>query len=225
MYDESDMYIEHRIPRAPVQSRELNEQFVENSSIKKRLVLLSQKLRLDQIRVTAMQQAIDAMVEAHGQLELSTLARQAGLSLRQLRRRCREYTGISPKLLCRILRFRDALSKLYSPGVERGMKLTPVLYVDQIDASLPFWTDRLGFEKTVEVPEENGLGFVILVHGNIEVMLQTWESLEKDAAHLVPKEKGTNAVLHGSRRLRRHAQAHRGLQHHSAGTHHVLRHA
>ena len=42
-------------------------------------------------------------------------------------------------------------------------KLTPVLVVDAIEPCLSFWVDRLGFEKTVEVPEGNArievLGF------------------------------------------------------------------
>ncbi len=60
------------------------------------------------------------------------------------------------------------------------MKITPVLYVEQIEPSLPFWIDRLGFEKTVEVPEGDRLGFVILVREGYEVMLQTLESLKSD---------------------------------------------
>ena len=32
------------------------------------------------------------------------------------------------------------------------MKLTPVLLVDSIEKSLPFWVDRMAFEKTAEVP-------------------------------------------------------------------------
>jgi hypothetical protein len=31
-------------------------------------------------------------------------------------------------------------------------KLSPVLIVDAIEPCLPFWTDRLGFAKVVEVP-------------------------------------------------------------------------
>jgi hypothetical protein len=71
----------------------------------------------------------------------------------------------------------------------KAMKLTPVLYVEQIEKSLPFWVDRLGFRKTVEVPEGNRLGFVILVRDAAEVMLQTWESLQKDAPGAAPKER------------------------------------
>jgi uncharacterized glyoxalase superfamily protein PhnB len=75
------------------------------------------------------------------------------------------------------------------------MKITPVLYVDKIEDCLPFWMDRLGFEKTVEVPEQNRLGFVILVKEEEEIMLQTWHSLEKDAPDILPKERTTGAVL------------------------------
>jgi len=58
--------------------------------------------------------------------------------------------------------------------------------VDSIEQALPFWVDRLGFVKTVEVPEGDGLGFVILVNEGAEVMLQTWQSLAKDMPSLLP---------------------------------------
>ena len=63
-------------------------------------------------------------------------------------------------------------------------KLTPVLFVHAIEPALPFWMDRLGFEKTVEVPEGDNLGFVILVKGNVEVMYQSWASVAKDVPKL-----------------------------------------
>ena|SRR5688572_33187746 len=59
-------------------------------------------------------------------------------------------------------------------------RLTPNLIVDDIEACLPFWVDRLGFEKTVEVPHENRLGFVILKRGELELMLQSQASLALD---------------------------------------------
>lgn len=62
-------------------------------------------------------------------------------------------------------------------------KLTPVLFVDSIEDQLPFWIDTLGFRKTVDVPESEAskkLGFAILVKDKIEVMLQTWKSIEDD---------------------------------------------
>jgi uncharacterized glyoxalase superfamily protein PhnB len=59
-------------------------------------------------------------------------------------------------------------------------KLTPVLFVEKIEPVLPFWTEHLGFVKTVEVPEGDRLGFVILQQGSVEVMYQTYASVDKD---------------------------------------------
>ena len=61
------------------------------------------------------------------------------------------------------------------------MKITPVLVVDEIEPSLKFWVGQLGFEKTVEVPDGDKLGFVILQKEGTEVMLQTRASIQKDA--------------------------------------------
>jgi catechol 2,3-dioxygenase-like lactoylglutathione lyase family enzyme len=60
------------------------------------------------------------------------------------------------------------------------MKITANLFVDEIEKSLAFWVDRMGFEQTVGVPEGDRLGFVILVREGAEVMLQTIESVRKD---------------------------------------------
>ena len=63
-------------------------------------------------------------------------------------------------------------------------KLTPVLLVEEIEPVLPFWVDRLGFEKTTEVPEGDRLGFVILRKGGVEIMYQTRHSVENDVPAL-----------------------------------------
>ncbi|HVO82408.1 MAG TPA: VOC family protein [Terriglobales bacterium] len=60
-------------------------------------------------------------------------------------------------------------------------KLTPVLLVDEIEPCVQFW-QRLGFEKTTEVPDGNRLAFVILQKSGVEVMYQSFASAEKDAA-------------------------------------------
>jgi hypothetical protein len=67
------------------------------------------------------------------------------------------------------------------------MKLTPVLIVEEIEKSLPFWVDRMGFAKTVEVPEGDRAGFVILVREGAELMMQTRESVRKDVAAFAPE--------------------------------------
>lgn len=59
-------------------------------------------------------------------------------------------------------------------------KLTPVLFVKEIEPVLPFWVEGLGFAKTAEVPEGNKLGFVILEKDGVEVMYQTYASVDKD---------------------------------------------
>jgi uncharacterized glyoxalase superfamily protein PhnB len=60
-------------------------------------------------------------------------------------------------------------------------RITPVLLVNEIEPIVPFWVDRLGFAKTVEVPDGNKLGFVTFQKGSVEVMYQTYSSVEKDA--------------------------------------------
>ena len=59
-------------------------------------------------------------------------------------------------------------------------KLTPVLFVEEIESVLPFWTQHLGFVETVEVPDGDRLAFVILQQGSAEVMYQTFASANKD---------------------------------------------
>jgi hypothetical protein len=63
-------------------------------------------------------------------------------------------------------------------------KLTPVLFVESIEPCLPFWVDRLGFERRVEIPAGDTLGFVILVKGAVEVMLQSRASVASDVPAL-----------------------------------------
>jgi hypothetical protein len=75
------------------------------------------------------------------------------------------------------------------------MKLTPVLIVDSIEKGMTFWVDRMGFEKTIDVPEDDHLGFVILVRDGAELMMQTITSVQKDEPRFVPKAKGNTVGL------------------------------
>jgi uncharacterized glyoxalase superfamily protein PhnB len=59
-------------------------------------------------------------------------------------------------------------------------KITPNLIVASIEDCLPFWVGRLAFQKTVEVPDGDRLGFVILKRGDLELMLQSRASLATD---------------------------------------------
>jgi uncharacterized glyoxalase superfamily protein PhnB len=60
-------------------------------------------------------------------------------------------------------------------------RITPVLLVNEIEPILTFWIDRLGFTKAIEVPEGGKIGFVAFQKGSVEVMYQTYASVEKDA--------------------------------------------
>ena len=60
-------------------------------------------------------------------------------------------------------------------------RITPVLYVQEVEPCVEFWVKRLRFQKTVEVPDGDRLGFVILQKESVEVMYQSFASAEKDA--------------------------------------------
>jgi AraC-like DNA-binding protein len=54
--------------------------------------------------------------QQHGNVRIDDLADLAGLSARQFRRVCLELTGLTPKQLCRAIRFRKAVAQLINPG-------------------------------------------------------------------------------------------------------------
>jgi uncharacterized glyoxalase superfamily protein PhnB len=62
------------------------------------------------------------------------------------------------------------------------MKITPLIYAPTIEPALKFWVDQLGFTRVAEVPDGDKLGFVILVKGTAELMIQSTASMEKDNA-------------------------------------------
>jgi uncharacterized glyoxalase superfamily protein PhnB len=59
--------------------------------------------------------------------------------------------------------------------------LTPVLIVDAVEPCAAFWTEKLGFIKSSEVPGDDGkLVFCILQKDGIEIMYQTKASVMAD---------------------------------------------
>jgi uncharacterized glyoxalase superfamily protein PhnB len=75
------------------------------------------------------------------------------------------------------------------------MKITPVLIVQEIEKSLPFWVDRIGFVKTAEVPDGAKLGFVMMERDGAELMLQTVASVLKDEPKFAPRGDTNKASL------------------------------
>jgi uncharacterized glyoxalase superfamily protein PhnB len=67
-------------------------------------------------------------------------------------------------------------------------RITPVLLVKEIEPVVPFWVEKLGFTKIVEVPDGNKIGFVAFQKGATEVMYQTYASVEKDAPPAIASE-------------------------------------
>jgi len=66
------------------------------------------------------------------------------------------------------------------------MKITPVLIVEEVEACLAFWVDRLGFTQVAAVPEGDKIAFAILVNDGTELMLQSGASVRKDDAAFAP---------------------------------------
>lgn len=75
------------------------------------------------------------------------------------------------------------------------MTITPVLIVEEIEKSLTFWVERMGFTKTAEVPEGDRLGFVMLARDGALLMLQTIASVLKDEPRFAPKGNSNVASL------------------------------
>lgn len=66
----------------------------------------------DPRETSLVQRLCAAIVRRAGLVRMDDLALQAGLSARQLRRLFLEQVGLSPKLFCRIIRFRGSLARL-----------------------------------------------------------------------------------------------------------------
>jgi len=69
-------------------------------------------------------------------------------------------------------------------------RITPVLFVKEIEPVLSFWVDKLGFTKTIEVPSGNKIGFVALQKGSTEVMYQSYISVADDMPLIAETRKG-----------------------------------
>lgn len=59
-------------------------------------------------------------------------------------------------------------------------KLTPNLVVSNVEQSVPFYRDVLGFSVVMTVPDAPPLAFAILSHGNIELFLNSYESATEE---------------------------------------------
>ena len=59
-------------------------------------------------------------------------------------------------------------------------KITALLFAEEIEPSVKFWVERLGFTKAIEVPDGNKLAFAALQKDNLELMYQSYKSADDD---------------------------------------------
>jgi uncharacterized glyoxalase superfamily protein PhnB len=74
-------------------------------------------------------------------------------------------------------------------------KSTPILHVKTVEPSLKFWTERFGFTATIEVPEDDHLGFVALDNGNVELMYQTYQGMKNAGPLSQAAEQGPSFIF------------------------------
>jgi AraC-like DNA-binding protein len=92
----------------PRRARELARQLDDAKSIQRAMGILLGSLPQPAAAPNPVQRAIEALATSHGSADLDSAASQANLSPRQFRRRCLEESGLTPKRLSRVLRFRHA---------------------------------------------------------------------------------------------------------------------
>lgn len=92
----------------PRRARELHRQLDDSKSIEEAMRILRDHVPAPKAALTPTQRALEALTAANGNANLEDMARHANLSPRQFRRRCLEESGLTPKQLCRVLRFRHA---------------------------------------------------------------------------------------------------------------------
>ncbi len=73
-------------------------------------------------------------------------------------------------------------------------KSTPILFVERIEASLPFF-EAVGFVKVMDVPDGDRLGFCILDCAGVEVMLQSYALLAADMPALNDAARGRSFLF------------------------------
>ncbi|MGD8331830.1 MAG: VOC family protein [Acidobacteriota bacterium] len=89
-----------------------------------------------------------------------------------------------------------AVTAVASPAAAQSARLeriTPILAVQTIEPSIPFWT-ALGFQPTSPADQDGKLVFMAFAKDGLQIHYQTIERIERDAP-------GTAAMLAGSTSL------------------------
>lgn len=75
-------------------------------------------------------------------------------------------------------------------------RITPVLAVPAVEPCVKFWVERMGFKVTAEVPDGNAVGFAMLERDGVELMYQSYHSIENDNAALAALARKGPAFLY-----------------------------
>ncbi|HKV27283.1 MAG TPA: VOC family protein [Candidatus Acidoferrales bacterium] len=62
------------------------------------------------------------------------------------------------------------------------LRVTPILTVTEVEPCVEFWVERMGFQKTAEVPNGNTIAFAALEKDGMELMYQSYASVKADNA-------------------------------------------
>ena len=111
-------------------ARAIEARMEEAASVEEYCRVLAASVPAAEGRADAVRRAIEEIVVAAGDVDLEWVAGQAGMSGRQFRRRCLEESGLAPKQLCRVLRFRRACV-LGGRGLPWGLVAAEAGYFDQ----------------------------------------------------------------------------------------------
>jgi uncharacterized glyoxalase superfamily protein PhnB len=107
--------------------------------------------------------------------------------------------ALSCLLLCLLLFPACRPGRSKSEEVKPNMsvkRITPVLYVKEVEPCIAFWVERMGFKTTAEVPDGGRIGFVILQKDGYEIMYQSFSSAEKDAPAALEEINGGRTFLY-----------------------------
>ena len=75
-------------------------------------------------------------------------------------------------------------------------KLTPNLMVNNVNRSIAFYQEVLGFERLMTVPEEGEFDWALLKCGEVEIMLQSRGSLTQEIPALAGQARGGALTLY-----------------------------
>ena len=109
---------------------ELQSRLAESRSADDCCKILAEALAAPQREPSRTQRAVETIRAAHGDIDIQWVIEQTGVTERQFRRRLLEETGLSPKKLCRVLRFRRSCA-LRTQGLPWSLVAAEAGYFDQ----------------------------------------------------------------------------------------------